>query len=66
MQLLDEFEHYRYTFNAAIRENILTGMENVIVVLQQVLGEPAVRSLECNAFLEELLRNMRHLYLQYT
>ena len=40
-------------------------MENVIVVLQQVLSVPAVRSLECNAFLEELLRNMHHLYLQW-
>ena len=57
----------RHTLNAAVRENILflTRMENVVVVLQQVLSVPAIRSLECNAFLEELLRNMRHLYLQW-
>ena len=67
LQLLDEYEHHRHTLNAAVRENILflTRMENVVVVLQQVLSVPAIRSLECNAFLEELLRNMRHLYLQW-
>ena len=63
MQLLDEYEHHRHTLNAAVRENILTRMENVVAVLQQVLSVPAIRSLECDAFLEELLRNMRHLYL---
>ena len=67
LQLLDEYEHHRHTLNAAVRENILflTRMENVVVVLQQVLSVPAIRSLECNAFLEEILRNMRHLYLQW-
>ena len=67
LQLLDEYEHHRHTLNAAVRENtlFLTRMENVVVVLQQVLSVPAIRSLECNAFLEELLRNMRHLYLQW-
>ena len=65
LQLLDEYEHYRHTFNAAVRENILTRMENVIVALQQVLSVPAVRNLECDAFLQELLQNMRHLYLQW-
>ena len=53
LQLLDEYEHHRHTFNAAVRENISTRMENVIVVLQQVLSVLAVISLECNAFLEE-------------
>ena len=62
LQLLDEYELHRHTLNAAVRENtsFLTRMENVVVVLQQVLSVPAIRSLECNAFLEELLRNMRH------
>ena len=63
--MLDECEHHRHTLNAAVRENILTRMENVVAVLQQVLSVPAIRSLECNAFLEELLRSMRHLYLQW-
>ena len=63
--MLDECEHHRHTLNAAVRGNILTRMENVVAVLQQVLSVPAIRSLECNAFLEELLRNMRHLYLQW-
>ena len=65
LQLLDECEHHRHTLNAAVRENISTRMENVVAVLQQVLSVSAIRSLECNAFLEELLRNMRHLYLQW-
>lgn len=66
LELLDDYEQNRYTFSIDVRENILTRMESVIVVIQQVLSVSAVRHLECAPFLEELLRNIRALYLDWT
>ena len=65
LQLLDEYEHYRYSSNISIRENVLARIDSVIVAIQQVLSSPAVRSLECAPFLEQLLRNVGGLFLDW-
>ena len=65
LELLDEYQHNRYTLNISAKENILTRFESLIVVIQQVLSVSAVRSLECAPFLGELLRNIRSLYLDW-
>ena len=66
LQLLDDYEHYRYSLNISIRENVLARIESVVVAIQQVLSSPAVRSLECAPFLEQLLRNVCGLFLDWT
>ena len=65
LELLDDYEHYRYTSDSRVREKILTRMESVIVVIQQVLSVSAVRSLDCALFLAQLLRNIRRLFLDF-
>ena len=60
LQLLDDYEHYRYSLNISIRENVLARIESVIVAIQL-----AVRSLECAPFLQQLLRNVRGLFLDW-
>lgn len=66
VELLDEYEYHRYSLNFGVRERILTRIETVMVVIQQVMSASAVRNLECAPFLEELLRSMRGLYLDWT
>ena len=66
LQLLDEYEHYRYSSNISIRENVLARIDSVVVAIQQVLSSPAVRSLECAPFLEQQLRNVGGLFLDWT
>ena len=66
VQLLDDYEQYRHnTANVSARENIAIRMESVVVLLQQVIACTSPGNLECFSFIEEILRNIRVLLLDW-
>ena len=65
----DEYAEWMRVFESIVqllaRENIAIRMESVVVLLQQVIACTSPVNLECFSFIEEILRNIRVLLLDW-